>query len=98
MREEYGVPQLRWIKKYGNVIKYHGLFNKPTLLIADTKLVQEITLNKPYDFIKPYNASGISLVGRGLVYAEGHVHKRQRKTSSPAFTKCYFGCYWLSRI
>ncbi|PKY54087.1 cytochrome P450 [Rhizophagus irregularis] len=86
MREEYGVPQLRWIKKYGNVIKYHGLFNKPTLLIADTKLVQEITLNKPYDFIKPYNASGISLVGRGLVYAEGHVHKRQRKTSSPAFT------------
>ncbi|CAB4437626.1 unnamed protein product [Rhizophagus irregularis] len=73
MREEYGVPQLRWIKKYGNVIKYHGLFNKPTLLIADTKLVQEITLNKPYDFIKPYNASVTS-------------------------KKCYFGCYWLSRI
>ncbi|PKY44217.1 cytochrome P450, partial [Rhizophagus irregularis] len=86
MTEESGVPQLRWIKKYGNVIKYHGLFNKPILLIADIKLVQEITLNKPYDFIKPFNASGISLIGRGLVFAEGDNHKRQRKMSNPAFT------------
>ncbi|PKY26867.1 cytochrome P450 [Rhizophagus irregularis] len=86
MTEESGVPQLRWIKKYGNVIKYHGLFNNPILLIADTKLVQEITLNKAYDFIKPPNASGISLIGRGLIYAEGDDHKRQRKLSNPAFT------------
>ncbi|CAB4385599.1 unnamed protein product [Rhizophagus irregularis] len=86
MTEESGVPQLRWIKKYGNVIKYHGLFNNPILLIADTKLVQEITLNKAYDFIKPLNASGISLIGRGLIYAEGDDHKRQRKLSNPAFT------------
>ncbi|PKC01432.1 cytochrome P450 [Rhizophagus irregularis] len=86
MTEESGVPQLRWIKKYGNVIKYHGLFNNPILLITDTKLVQEITLNKAYDFIKPLNASGISLIGRGLIYAEGDDHKRQRKLSNPAFT------------
>ena len=36
-------PQLKWIRKYGNLVKYHGLFNKPTLFVADPKIIQEMT-------------------------------------------------------
>lgn len=54
-------------------------------MIADPKLVQEITTNKSYDYIKPVNSAGISLVGRGLIYSEGDDHKRQRKMATPAF-------------
>ncbi|GBB88722.1 hypothetical protein RclHR1_01530010 [Rhizophagus clarus] len=81
-------PQIKWVQKYGNIIKYYGLFNQPTLFIADTKIIQDITLNKVYDFIKPPNmlADAIIIAGRGLVLAEGEDHKRQRKMMNPAFT------------
>ncbi|GBB88720.1 hypothetical protein RclHR1_01530008 [Rhizophagus clarus] len=79
-------PQLRWVRKYGNIVKYNGLFNKPTLYVADPKIVQEMTLSKSYDFVKPYNKFTIALLGNGIVFAEGDVHKRQRKMMNPAFT------------
>ncbi|CAB4485818.1 cytochrome P450 [Rhizophagus irregularis DAOM 181602=DAOM 197198] len=62
-------PDLKWIQKYGNIVKYHGLFNQPTLVIADTKLIQEITLNHVYDYITPPKmlADGIAIAGRGLL-------------------------------
>ncbi|CAG8488230.1 18799_t:CDS:2, partial [Rhizophagus irregularis] len=86
MKEESGVPQLGWVEEHGKVITFHGLFNKPKLYIADAKLIQEILLNKAYDFIKPPSVAIISLIGRGLILAEGEDHKRQRKMSNPAFT------------
>ncbi|GBB90199.1 hypothetical protein RclHR1_17090003 [Rhizophagus clarus] len=78
---------LKWIQKYGNVLKYHGLFNQPILLVSDTKIIQDITLNHVYDFIKPPHLSidAIAMVGRGLVFSEGEDHKRQRKMMNPAF-------------
>ncbi|PKY41588.1 cytochrome P450 [Rhizophagus irregularis] len=81
-------PDLKWIQKYGSIVKYHGLFNQPTIVIADTKLIQEITLNHVYDYIKPPKmlADAIAIAGRGLVFAEGEDHKRQRKMMNPAFT------------
>ncbi|PKY39665.1 cytochrome P450 [Rhizophagus irregularis] len=85
-RSDFIDPQLKWIKKYGNVVKYHELFNRPVLFVADPKIIQEITLSKTYDFVKPYNKGAIELIGRGLVFAEGDDHKRQRKMMNPAFT------------
>ena len=51
----------------------------------DAKVIQEITLNNPYDYIKPPMADAIALAGNGLVVAEGENHKRQRKMMNPAF-------------
>ncbi|CAB5185166.1 unnamed protein product [Rhizophagus irregularis] len=81
-------PQLKWIQEYGNIIKYYGIFNEPTLFVADTKIIQEITLNKVYDFIKPPKmlADAIIIAGKGIVLAEGEDHKRQRKMMNPAFS------------
>ncbi|CAB4478294.1 cytochrome P450 [Rhizophagus irregularis] len=77
---------VKWFKEYGYIIKFHGIFNKPSLFIADPKIIQEIILNKNYDFIKPYNTSAIAIAGKGLLFSEGEDHKRQRKMMSPAFT------------
>ncbi|RGB30204.1 cytochrome P450 [Rhizophagus diaphanus] len=79
--------RFKWVQKYGNIIKYHGLFNQPVLLISDTKIIQDILLNHVYDFIKPTHmmADIIAMAGRGLVFAEGEDHKRQRKMMNPAF-------------
>ncbi|RIA97843.1 cytochrome P450 [Glomus cerebriforme] len=80
--------QLDWIKQYGNIVKYHSWLNQPALLVADPKIIQEITLNHVYDYIKPPHmvADGVALAGRGLVFSEGDDHKRQRKMMNPAFT------------
>uniref|UniRef100_U9SV23 Cytochrome P450 n=1 Tax=Rhizophagus irregularis (strain DAOM 181602 / DAOM 197198 / MUCL 43194) TaxID=747089 RepID=U9SV23_RHIID len=81
-------PQFKWYKKYGNILKYYGIFNKPTIFVADPKIIQEITLSRSYDFTKPYsnNKSAIALLGKGLIFAEGDVYKRQRKMMNPAFS------------
>ncbi|RGB30116.1 cytochrome P450, partial [Rhizophagus diaphanus] len=80
-------PQLEWVRKYGNIVKYNGLFNKPTLFVADPKIIQEIlTSSKAYDFVKSHNEFNIALLGNGLVFAEGDDHKRQRKMMTPTFT------------
>ena len=63
------------------------MFNEQILLIADTKIIQDITLNHVYDFIKPSKMFPdlVEIVGRGIVFAEGEDHKRQRKMMNPAF-------------
>ncbi|PKC09567.1 cytochrome P450 [Rhizophagus irregularis] len=80
-------PFLEWIQKYGNIVKYNGTFNRPNIVIADTKIIQDITLNHVYDFIKPPEMWNdfVLIIGRGLVLAENEDHKRQRKMMNPAF-------------
>ncbi|CAB4387314.1 unnamed protein product [Rhizophagus irregularis] len=80
-------PKLEWVRKYGNIVKYNGLFNKPTLLVTDQKIIQDIlTSSKAYDFVKSHNEFNLALLGNGLVFAEGDDHKRQRKMMTPTFT------------
>jgi cytochrome P450 len=67
-------------------MKYHGFLNRPTVIVADPKIIQQIAVNQVYDFIKPNRANAIAIVGRGLVFVEGETHKKQRKTMIPAFT------------
>ena len=81
-----GEKQLEWVKKYGTVFNFHEIFNRPAVLVADAKIIQEIALNNVYDYIKPSTGDSFAIVGNGLLTAEGEDHKRQRKLMSPAFT------------
>jgi cytochrome P450 len=54
-------------------------------VVADARLLQEITLNHVYDYHKPLMSGIRQLIGDGLVTAEGENHKRQRKMMNPAF-------------
>jgi len=67
-------------------VKFHELLNRPAILVADAKIIQEILLHHPYDYIKPPMADGIAIAGNGLIMTEGESHKRQRKMMNPAFT------------
>jgi len=77
---------LRWVKKYGNFIKYHIIFNKPAIMVTNTKMIQKIV--STYDFPKPEQlVSNLKpTIGEGLFFAEGETHKRQRKMMNPAFS------------
>ncbi len=64
------------------------MLNKPVMIVADTKLIQEILLNQAYDFPKFTTLRGDFkyITGLGLGQVEGETHKRQRKMMNPAFS------------
>ncbi|CAG8818319.1 5710_t:CDS:2, partial [Gigaspora margarita] len=83
-----GEASARLTKQYGGLIRYHGLFNQPHLLIADPELVQKIMINRSYDYPKYFIDKRIArefLGGDGILLAEGDSHKRQRKMMNPSF-------------
>ncbi|CAG8810095.1 14683_t:CDS:2, partial [Racocetra persica] len=75
-------------KQYGKIVRYHIILNKPYLLIFDQKLVQQILINRSYDFPKFFLNKNLTrdLVGDGISSVKGDVHKRQRKMMSPSFS------------
>ena len=68
-------------------IRLKGPFQSDQLLLTAPKAFTEMLVTKSYDFPKPKASAELlaSLIGNGLVVAEGSVHKTQRKHSSPSF-------------
>jgi cytochrome P450 len=69
------------------LIRYQVFFNIERLLVTSPKGLSEVLSTKSYDFMKP--ASMRHRIGRilgiGIFFAEGDVHKAQRKNLMPAF-------------
>ncbi|CAG8665276.1 16112_t:CDS:2 [Cetraspora pellucida] len=40
--KELGEAFAHLLKQYGGIVKYHGLFNEPYILISDQKLIQQV--------------------------------------------------------
>ncbi|CAG8714098.1 7768_t:CDS:2, partial [Racocetra fulgida] len=74
-------------KQYGGIFKYHGLWNKPYIVISDPKLVQQVLVNRPYEYPRfVFNRNMVKeFLGDGIILAEGDSHKRQRKMMNPLF-------------
>lgn len=76
-----------WVRKYGRVFQFKGLFSLTCLYIADTKALNYVLMNS-YDYQKPDNSRYTLslLVGPGVLVVEGDEHKRLRKIMNPAFS------------
>ncbi|EPQ26412.1 uncharacterized protein PFL1_06060 [Pseudozyma flocculosa PF-1] len=82
-------PHLLWCRTLeSSVFVYRGLFYSPRLFLGDPRAMGYIlSASNSYAYPKP-NASRLvlqSLLGKGVLVAEGDVHKRQRKILQPAF-------------
>ncbi|RIB19591.1 cytochrome P450 [Gigaspora rosea] len=88
LNKQIGEASARLVKKYGNIVRYHGILNKPYLLIADPKVVQRVLVNRSYDYPKHFiniNTTKDLLGGDGILLSHGDSHKRQRKMMHPSF-------------
>ncbi|CAG8618806.1 394_t:CDS:2 [Acaulospora morrowiae] len=85
-KEEVGHPQIKWTIDYGGVLCYRSLFNRPRVFITDPKALQHVLSTNVYDYPKPKMAFVSSVVGNGILMAEGEVHRRQRKMMNPIFS------------
>jgi cytochrome P450 len=90
------------MRQYRNptgLVSYPGLFYTRRIMPTSNATVQHI-LNNWTIYVKPPEARKAlqSILGDGLLTAEGEVHKRQRKILNPAFATGYirdiFPIFW----
>ncbi|KAF8813700.1 cytochrome P450 [Phlegmacium glaucopus] len=86
-QSQAGVPDFKYQQVYGDVVRIKGPFGEDRLLISDPKAMQYIFHTSGYGFLKWPERTEISriLMGRGLLWADGETHKRQRKVMLPGF-------------
>ncbi|THV06716.1 cytochrome P450 [Dendrothele bispora CBS 962.96] len=77
----------KWMDQFGDVIRVKGIFGEDRLLVSDPKALQYIMHTSGYNYPKWPERTEISrvLMGRGLLWADGEIHKRQRKAMLPGF-------------
>ncbi|RIB19718.1 cytochrome P450 [Gigaspora rosea] len=85
--KKQGEAFVHLIKQYGGIVRLHVL-NVPYLLIPDQKLVQEIIVNRGYEFPKYHISKPLikDILDESITFAQGEAHKRQRKMMSPSFS------------
>ncbi|KAI7886482.1 cytochrome P450 [Lichtheimia hyalospora FSU 10163] len=89
LREPPAVPHRKWTEQYGNVVCYHGPWNRPTVLVTDPEIMKQILTLEQYDFAKPAHTRRFlaPVVGEdGVLLVEGDIHRQQRKLLNPAFS------------
>ncbi|KIJ23530.1 hypothetical protein M422DRAFT_275874 [Sphaerobolus stellatus SS14] len=84
--KEIGDADFFWIKEYGTTLHVKHTFGEDSLWTADPKAIQYIFNTSGYNYLKPNRIGVEMLLGRGLVWAEGSQHARQRKIMNPAFS------------
>ena len=86
--EEVGVPQRRWHKQHGPIIRYFLLFGQQRVSVVDDEALKQITAKNTYTWKKTpiYKRLLCLLIGEGIVTAEGDVHVQQRKALAPGFS------------
>ncbi|KAM7194494.1 putative cytochrome P450 E-class, group I [Rhypophila sp. PSN 637] len=86
--EECGVPQRKWHKRHGPIIRYFFPFGAERLSIADDEALKHMTIKNPYNYPKPVRAKlwMVRILGEGVLLAEGQDHIMQRKALTAGFS------------
>ncbi|KZT27521.1 cytochrome P450 [Neolentinus lepideus HHB14362 ss-1] len=86
-QKEVGECEFEWQELFGAVYRMKGLFGADRLMVADPKALQYMYQSAGTQFLKPTIRREISrmYIGRGIAWAEGEDHIRQRKIMTPAF-------------
>jgi cytochrome P450 len=86
-QSQAGEIDYKWQEAYGDVIKFNGPMGEHRLMISDPKALQYIYQTAGYTFAKQFERREISrlMAGRGVLWADGPDHRRQRRIMNPAF-------------
>ncbi|KAG1737830.1 cytochrome P450 [Suillus paluster] len=77
----------KWQAQYGNVIRFKSAFGEDQLMISDPAALQYIFVKSGYRFPKQCDRRVLSQMinGKGIIWADGDDHKRQRRVMLPGF-------------
>ncbi|PFH52187.1 hypothetical protein AMATHDRAFT_74464 [Amanita thiersii Skay4041] len=79
--------EFKWQQIYGDVVRFKASFGEDRLLVSDPKALQYIYQTAGYRFHKqPERREMTRLIsGRGILWADGAIHRRHRKVMLPGF-------------
>lgn len=85
---ECGIPQRKWHKDHGPIVRYFFPFGAERLSVADDDALKHMTVRNPYNYPKPVRAKlwMVRILGEGVLLAEGPEHVHQRKALAPGFS------------
>ncbi|KAJ3929934.1 MAG: cytochrome P450 [Lentinula lateritia] len=88
LQNQVGLTDFEWRENYGDVVRFKGSFGSDYLMISDPKALQRIFRTSGYRWRKTPQRREFSrlVAGKGLAWADGDVHKRQRKIMLPGFS------------
>ncbi|KAI1792527.1 cytochrome P450 [Ganoderma leucocontextum] len=77
-----------WIDEYGSVYRVPAPLGSTRVILTDPKAIAHFYSVETWTYVQTKLARVAieGLLGRGLLWAEGESHKRQRKAISPAFS------------
>ncbi|KAJ6506413.1 cytochrome P450 [Mycena vitilis] len=83
-----GVVFQEWAARYGPVFQIPAPFRGHKVILCDPKAVNHFYSMERSIYVKSKLGRAViaNLFGRGLLWAEGEAHKRQRKALTPAFS------------
>ncbi|KIK60268.1 hypothetical protein GYMLUDRAFT_168094, partial [Collybiopsis luxurians FD-317 M1] len=85
---EVGAADYRWFKQYGSLFRNTGCFGEEVVMVSDPLGLHHILHTSGYHYPRAKDNRHMfrTLLGRGILWAEGDVHYRQRKALNPAFS------------
>ncbi|KAG1778181.1 cytochrome P450 [Suillus placidus] len=78
----------QWATEYGPVFKVPGVFGQSKVILWDPKAISHFFARDTWLYNQtPFNKIAVrNTIGRGVLWADGESHKRQRKALNPAFS------------
>ncbi|KIJ28906.1 hypothetical protein M422DRAFT_215237 [Sphaerobolus stellatus SS14] len=86
--DDIAVLQEEWVRKYGPVLDLPGFFGARRVLLCDPKAAAHFYARETTTYrMEAFSKRFVELLfGKGLLSADGHNHKRQRKALTPGFS------------
>ncbi|KAJ6489013.1 cytochrome P450 [Mycena sanguinolenta] len=77
-----------WAAQYGSVFSVPATLGNRTVVLTDPKSIAHFATRETYGYVgTPRSKQALQrLIGKGLFWAEGDSHKRQRRALNPAFS------------
>ncbi|GAA5969353.1 hypothetical protein JCM8115_003109 [Rhodotorula mucilaginosa] len=87
LEAEPGRPGVKWMDEFGSVVRYTGFFGEDRLMLCDPAALNHVLVSRSYDYPKPEEVRGdlAMILGKGILFAEGDDHRRQRRIMNPSF-------------
>ncbi|KAF7340357.1 Cytochrome P450 [Mycena venus] len=77
-----------WASEYGEVFSVPAFLGSRNIVFTDPKTIAHFAARETYGYVATPHSKHFTekLFGRGLFWAEGDSHKRQRRELNPAFS------------
>ncbi|KAK7023648.1 hypothetical protein VNI00_016610 [Paramarasmius palmivorus] len=77
----------QWAKEYGNVYQIPTVFGGRRVILCDLRAIRDFYAKETWTYVgTPFSKRLLGNFGKGILWAEGEGHRRQRKALSPAFS------------